>query len=156
MSNTRCFTQKAPQQGPPLFQHGSLVFQGLDLYQLLSQYWQLLIIFRISSSCMNNSTYYNFVFFLRLPQVGWLVTGFFTIIATVTSFWLINKHLQWYTNVCKPSLCLLTGLTLKLLLETRTTLYVETLSIWVMVGVLTAYLSRYRPSIIHGAYICDH
>ncbi|KAF9453990.1 DUF300-domain-containing protein [Macrolepiota fuliginosa MF-IS2] len=30
--------------------------------------------------------------------VGWIVAGCFTIIATVTSFWLVNKHLQWYTN----------------------------------------------------------
>lgn len=34
-------------------------------------------------------------------DVGWIVSGFFTIIATVTSFWLINKHLQWYTNKCE-------------------------------------------------------
>jgi hypothetical protein len=32
-------------------------------------------------------------------DVGWIVSGFFTVIAIVTSFWLINKHLQWYTNV---------------------------------------------------------
>ncbi|KAI0276280.1 organic solute transporter Ostalpha-domain-containing protein [Russula aff. rugulosa BPL654] len=30
-------------------------------------------------------------------DVGWIITGFFTIVATVVSFWLINKHLQWYT-----------------------------------------------------------
>ncbi|KAN0131911.1 DUF300 domain containing protein [Lactarius tabidus] len=38
----------------------------------------------------------NVVF--QAHDVGWIVSGFFTIIATVTSFWLINKHLQWYTN----------------------------------------------------------
>ena len=32
-------------------------------------------------------------------DVGWIITGFFTIVATVVSFWLINKHLQWYTVV---------------------------------------------------------
>jgi hypothetical protein len=32
-------------------------------------------------------------------DVGWIITGFFTIVATVASFWLINKHLQWYTIV---------------------------------------------------------
>ncbi|KAH8828193.1 organic solute transporter Ostalpha-domain-containing protein [Flagelloscypha sp. PMI_526] len=30
-------------------------------------------------------------------HVGWIVSGFFTVIACVVSFWLINKHLQWYT-----------------------------------------------------------
>ncbi|KAI0249237.1 organic solute transporter Ostalpha-domain-containing protein [Lactifluus subvellereus] len=55
-----CFPPKAPQKGPPLFQHGNVVFQAHD--------------------------------------VGWIVSGIFTTIAIVTSFWLINKHLQWYTN----------------------------------------------------------
>jgi hypothetical protein len=32
-------------------------------------------------------------------DVGWIITSFFTIVATVASFWLINKHLQWYTVV---------------------------------------------------------
>ncbi|KAI0053265.1 DUF300-domain-containing protein [Auriscalpium vulgare] len=59
-STHKCFPPRAPQEGPPLFQHGNIVFQAHD--------------------------------------VGWIVTAFFTIIATVTSFWLINKHLQWYTN----------------------------------------------------------
>jgi len=58
--NATCFTSKAPQKGPSLFQHGNVVFQAHD--------------------------------------VGWLVSGFFTIVAIVASFWLINKHLQWYTN----------------------------------------------------------
>ncbi|KAI0301579.1 organic solute transporter Ostalpha-domain-containing protein [Multifurca ochricompacta] len=58
--NATCFPPKALEKGPPLFQHGNVVFQAHD--------------------------------------VGWIVSGFFTIIAIVTSFWLINKHLQWYTN----------------------------------------------------------
>ncbi|KAI9465687.1 organic solute transporter Ostalpha-domain-containing protein [Lactarius psammicola] len=58
--NATCFPPKAPQKGPPLFQHGNVVFEAHD--------------------------------------VGWIVSGFFTVVATVTSFWLINKHLQWYTN----------------------------------------------------------
>ncbi|KAN0116110.1 DUF300 domain containing protein, partial [Russula decolorans] len=57
--NATCFTPKAPEKGPSLFQHGKVVFQAHD--------------------------------------VGWIITGFFTIVATVASFWLINKHLQWYT-----------------------------------------------------------
>ncbi|KAI0061163.1 DUF300-domain-containing protein [Artomyces pyxidatus] len=59
-SSRQCFTPKAPQQGPPLFQHGNIVFQAHD--------------------------------------VGWIICGFFTIVASITSFWLIGKHLQWYTN----------------------------------------------------------
>lgn len=59
-NNATCFTPKAPERGPSLFQHGKVVFQPHD--------------------------------------VGWIITGFFTIVATVASFWLINKHLQWYTN----------------------------------------------------------
>lgn len=31
-------------------------------------------------------------------HVGWIVAGGFATVATVVSFWLINKHLQWYTN----------------------------------------------------------
>jgi len=38
----------------------------------------------------------NLVF--QAHHVGWIITGTFTIISIVTSFWLINKHLQWYTN----------------------------------------------------------
>ncbi|KAJ2916305.1 hypothetical protein MD484_g4124, partial [Candolleomyces efflorescens] len=33
-----------------------------------------------------------------ISQVGWIVCGSFTAVAAVASFWLINKHLQWYTN----------------------------------------------------------
>ncbi|KAI0072425.1 DUF300-domain-containing protein [Panus rudis PR-1116 ss-1] len=60
IENGRCHAKKAPQDGPPLIQHGDLVFQA--------------------------------------HHVGWIITGFFTIVAIMTSFWLINKHLQWYTN----------------------------------------------------------
>lgn len=31
-------------------------------------------------------------------HVGWIVSGFFTVVATGVSIWLIDKHLQWYTN----------------------------------------------------------
>ncbi|KAJ2931295.1 hypothetical protein H1R20_g5808, partial [Candolleomyces eurysporus] len=31
-------------------------------------------------------------------HVGWIVCGSFTAVAAVASFWLIDKHLQWYTN----------------------------------------------------------
>jgi len=58
--NGRCHAKKAPDDDPPLFQKGNLVFQA--------------------------------------HHVGWIVSGFFTIVAIVTSFWLINKHTQWYTN----------------------------------------------------------
>jgi len=58
--NATCFTPKAPQKGPSLFQHGTVVFQAHD--------------------------------------VGWIISGVFTIVAITASFWLINKHLQWYTN----------------------------------------------------------
>ena len=34
-----------------------------------------------------------------LRQVGWIVSGFFTLTAIGLSIWLIGKHLQWYTNV---------------------------------------------------------
>ncbi|KAF8629429.1 hypothetical protein AX15_003476 [Amanita polypyramis BW_CC] len=35
---------------------------------------------------------------VQLHHVGWLVTGIFTMIATVLSAWLIAKHLGWYTD----------------------------------------------------------
>ncbi|KIK61210.1 hypothetical protein GYMLUDRAFT_43292 [Collybiopsis luxurians FD-317 M1] len=38
----------------------------------------------------------NLVF--QAHHVGWIVTGFFTVIAIITSAWLINKHLVYYTN----------------------------------------------------------
>ncbi|KAF5325855.1 hypothetical protein D9611_000018 [Ephemerocybe angulata] len=34
----------------------------------------------------------------RAYHIGWIICGCFTAVATVASFWLINKHLQWYTN----------------------------------------------------------
>lgn len=38
----------------------------------------------------------NLVF--QAHHVGWIVATLFTIVATVASFWLVDKHLQWYTN----------------------------------------------------------
>ena len=31
--------------------------------------------------------------------MGWIIAGTFALISTIASIWLINKHLQWYTNV---------------------------------------------------------
>jgi len=38
----------------------------------------------------------NLVF--QAHDVGWIVAGFFTIVAIITSAWLINKHLLFYTD----------------------------------------------------------
>ncbi|KAJ7594634.1 organic solute transporter Ostalpha-domain-containing protein [Mycena floridula] len=38
----------------------------------------------------------NLVF--QAHHVGWIIASFFTIVAMITSFWLVNKHLQWYTK----------------------------------------------------------
>ncbi|KAK0504536.1 organic solute transporter Ostalpha-domain-containing protein [Armillaria luteobubalina] len=38
----------------------------------------------------------NLVF--QAHHVGWIVATSFTLVAMATSFWLIIKHLQWYTN----------------------------------------------------------
>ncbi|KAJ6558437.1 organic solute transporter Ostalpha-domain-containing protein [Mycena vulgaris] len=38
----------------------------------------------------------NLVF--QAHHVGWIVAGFFTVVAVIASFWLVNKHLRWYTN----------------------------------------------------------
>ncbi|TFK44434.1 organic solute transporter Ostalpha-domain-containing protein [Crucibulum laeve] len=38
----------------------------------------------------------NIVF--QSDQVGWVVSGSFAVIATITSVWLVNRHLQWYNN----------------------------------------------------------
>ncbi|KAF7321521.1 hypothetical protein MKEN_00673000 [Mycena kentingensis (nom. inval.)] len=38
----------------------------------------------------------NLVF--QAHHVGWIVASFFTLVAVVTSFWLVNAHLRWYTN----------------------------------------------------------
>ncbi|KAG9220647.1 hypothetical protein CCMSSC00406_0003746 [Pleurotus cornucopiae] len=35
---------------------------------------------------------------IQVYHVGWIIAGFFAAVATVASFWLINKHIQWYTN----------------------------------------------------------
>ncbi|KAI0090503.1 organic solute transporter Ostalpha-domain-containing protein [Irpex rosettiformis] len=56
----RCHNEKAPQDSPPLFQHGKLDIQ--------------------------------------MHHIGWLVSGVFTIAAAAVSFWLMHKHLRWYTN----------------------------------------------------------
>ncbi|GJE91499.1 organic solute transporter Ostalpha-domain-containing protein [Phanerochaete sordida] len=58
--NGRCHNEKAPEKGPPLFEHGKLIVQAHD--------------------------------------IGWLVTGIFTIASCMISFWLMSKHLRWYTN----------------------------------------------------------
>lgn len=35
---------------------------------------------------------------IQAHDIGWIMSGVFTIVACITSFWLVNKHLQWYTN----------------------------------------------------------
>ncbi|PFH53773.1 hypothetical protein AMATHDRAFT_54269 [Amanita thiersii Skay4041] len=35
---------------------------------------------------------------IQAHHVGWIIAGFFTLIATIASIWLINKHLRWYTD----------------------------------------------------------
>lgn len=45
------------------------------------------------------SLYSNGNLTFQAHHVGWLVATIFTLISCVASFWLINKHLQWYTNV---------------------------------------------------------
>ncbi|KAH8996304.1 organic solute transporter Ostalpha-domain-containing protein [Lactarius akahatsu] len=85
--NATCFPPKAPQKGPPLFQHGDVVFQGGF------PAWTL----RASDLWLLTSSIVHCLAFAA-HDVGWIVSGFFTVLAIVTSFWLINKHLQWYTN----------------------------------------------------------
>jgi hypothetical protein len=38
---------------------------------------------------------------IDIMQVGWIVCAFFSLVATFASFWLIGKHLKWYTNVSR-------------------------------------------------------
>ncbi|KAF8895696.1 organic solute transporter Ostalpha-domain-containing protein [Gymnopilus junonius] len=33
-----------------------------------------------------------------LQGIGWIISGSLTLVAVITSFWLISKQLQWYTN----------------------------------------------------------
>ncbi|KAH9927392.1 organic solute transporter Ostalpha-domain-containing protein [Amylocystis lapponica] len=35
---------------------------------------------------------------LRAHDIGWIITGCFTLAAMAISFWLIDRHLVWYTN----------------------------------------------------------
>ncbi|KAL5531241.1 hypothetical protein ACEPAG_4118 [Sanghuangporus baumii] len=35
---------------------------------------------------------------LQTHHIGWIVTGTFALISTAVSFWLVNKHLRYYTN----------------------------------------------------------
>ncbi|KAM6501988.1 Organic solute transporter Ostalpha domain containing protein [Amanita muscaria] len=44
------------------------------------------------------SLFQNGTVVIQLHHVGWLVSGILALIATITSAWLIMKHLQWYTN----------------------------------------------------------
>ncbi|OBZ74228.1 hypothetical protein A0H81_05950 [Grifola frondosa] len=69
IENGKCHAQRAPLNSPPLIQHGTLVIQA----------------HHVCVGCFS-------------MRVGWIVSGCFTIVAMVASFWLINKHLQWYTN----------------------------------------------------------
>ncbi|KAF8070429.1 organic solute transporter Ostalpha-domain-containing protein, partial [Lyophyllum atratum] len=75
-SNATCHKERA-EDGPPFFQNGNIVFQGIYTFHFLC----------------NLSTNQS-----RRYQVGWIIAGFFAIAATAVSIWLVNKHLQWYTN----------------------------------------------------------
>ncbi|GBE80946.1 predicted protein [Sparassis crispa] len=35
---------------------------------------------------------------LQAHHIGWIISGSFTFVAIVVSFWLIDRHLVWYTN----------------------------------------------------------
>jgi hypothetical protein len=45
-------------------------------------------------------TYICPIFLNHAYQIGWIIAGSFAIVSTITSLWLINKHLRWYTYVC--------------------------------------------------------
>ncbi|KZV88388.1 DUF300-domain-containing protein, partial [Exidia glandulosa HHB12029] len=80
IKNGRCFAEAANHTSPPLFQNGELVFQGAQKYLDVSELYANLFAFAHRCS--------------PLPAVS----GFFASVAVVTSFWLIDQHLQWYTN----------------------------------------------------------
>ncbi|KAL1745619.1 organic solute transporter Ostalpha-domain-containing protein [Schizophyllum fasciatum] len=44
------------------------------------------------------SLFQNGKLVIQSASIGWLVSGVFTLIACAASFWLIDKHLQWYHN----------------------------------------------------------
>ncbi|KAL1756012.1 organic solute transporter Ostalpha-domain-containing protein [Schizophyllum commune] len=44
------------------------------------------------------SLFQNGKLVIQTHHIGWLVSGVFTLIACGVSFWLIDKHLQWYHN----------------------------------------------------------
>ncbi|KAF8891733.1 organic solute transporter Ostalpha-domain-containing protein [Infundibulicybe gibba] len=95
-SNATCHKEVAPS-GPSLFQHGNLVFQSASHSMQLN----LLDTEQIgmnSISCMDSPTKQVVDPLIKACQVGWLIAGFFTLVATAVSIWLVNKHLQWYTN----------------------------------------------------------
>ncbi|KAJ7729523.1 organic solute transporter Ostalpha-domain-containing protein [Mycena maculata] len=52
----------------------------------------------VETSPSSPSLFQNGNLVFQAHHVGWIVAGFFTIISVITSFWLVNKHLQWYTN----------------------------------------------------------
>ncbi|KAE9400698.1 DUF300-domain-containing protein [Gymnopus androsaceus JB14] len=79
ITDGRCWTQIAPSS-PSLVQNGNLVFQAHDCSNPIS-----------STSFVSQLIHFP-------PYVGWIVAGFFTIVAIITSAWLINKHLLFYTD----------------------------------------------------------
>ncbi|KAJ7188601.1 organic solute transporter Ostalpha-domain-containing protein [Mycena filopes] len=52
----------------------------------------------VQSSPNSPSLLQNGNLVIQAHHVGWLIAGFFTVVAVITSFWLVDKHLQWYTN----------------------------------------------------------
>ncbi|KAF5351717.1 hypothetical protein D9756_007521 [Leucocoprinus leucothites] len=44
------------------------------------------------------SLFQNGKIVIQTHHIGWIIAGCFTVIAAAISFWLVNKHLQWYTN----------------------------------------------------------
>jgi len=100
MTNATCHNVIAPD-GPPLFQNGNLVFQG-TLALESTNITLIIISFCVQHIMYGRALIISLTATYTSCQVGWIVSGFFAIVATVVSFWLVNKHLQWYTNVRMP------------------------------------------------------
>lgn len=99
IQNGRCHDAKAPERGPPFIQNGKIILQGESFcFSIRSCTYTYLPLAHDVRRIV--SSWFARLLITSPFQIGWIVSGCFTIAAVVISFWLIGKHLQWYTNVC--------------------------------------------------------
>ena len=156
IQNGRCHDAKAPEKGPPFIQDGKIILQG-ELPEAQSS--SILTPVRVSVSsrretCVPESRLDRQILIFT-SQIGWIVSGCFTILAVAISFWLIGKHLQWYTNVRSANLVLEVNHSWDAPLLQRTEQRCKLHVVWHHVLRDWSTSARHRADSSHGSTICS-